>query len=91
MRALEFFGGCTERWVPDNLRSGVSKASRYKPDVNSTYYDLAEHYGVAVLPARARRPKDKNKAKVENGVLVVARWVLARLCTCARNPGKTSS
>jgi transposase len=61
--------------VPDNLRSGISKASRYEPDVNPTYYDLAEHYGVAVLPARARRPKDK--AKVENGVLVVTRWVLA--------------
>ena len=77
VRALAFFGGCTELWVPDNLRSGVSKASRYEPDVNPTYHDLAEHYGVAVLPARARRPKDK--AKVENGVLVVTRWVLARL------------
>jgi transposase len=77
VRALDFFGGCTELWVPDNLRSGVSKASRYEPDINPTYHDLAEHYGVAVLPARARRPKDK--AKVENGVLVVTRWVLARL------------
>ena len=77
VRALAFFGGCTELWVPDNLRSGVTKASRYEPDVNPTYHDLAEHYGVAVLPARARRPKDK--AKVENGVLVVTRWVLARL------------
>ena len=77
VRALAFFGGCTELWVPDNLRSGVSKASRYEPDVNPTYHDLAEHYGVVVLPARARRPKDK--AKVENGVLVVTRWVLARL------------
>lgn len=77
VRALDFFGGCTELWVPDNLRSGVSKASRYEPDINPTYNDLAEHYDVAVLPARARRPKDK--AKVENGVLVVTRWVLARL------------
>jgi transposase len=77
VRALDFFGGSTELWVPDNLRSGVSKASRYEPDINPTYHDLAEHYGVAVLPARARRPKDK--AKVENGVLVVTRWVLARL------------
>ena len=63
--------------MPENLRSGVSKASRYEPDVNPTYHDLAEHYGVAVLPARARRPKDQ--AKVENGVLVVTRRVLARL------------
>lgn len=77
VRALDFFGGSTELWVPDNLRSGVSKASRYEPDINPTYHDLAKHYDVAVLPARARRPKDK--AKVENGVLVVTRWVLARL------------
>jgi len=77
VRALDFFGGVTELWVPDNLRSGVSKASRYEPDINPTYQDLATHYGVAVLPARARKPKDK--AKVENGVLVVERWVLARL------------
>ncbi len=77
VRALDFYRGCTTLWVPDNLRSGVSKASRYEPDINPTYQDLAEHYGVAVLPARARKPKDK--AKVENGVLVVTRWVLARL------------
>ena len=57
VRALEFFGGCTELWVPDNLRSGVSKASCYEPDVNPNYHDLAVHYGVAVLPARARRTK----------------------------------
>lgn len=77
VRALNFIGGSTELWVPDNLRSGVSRARRYEPDINPTYHDLATHYGVAVLPARVRRPKDK--AKVENGVLVVSRWVLARL------------
>jgi hypothetical protein len=77
VRALDFFGGVTELWVPDNLRRGVSKASHYEPDINPTYHDLASHYEVAVLPARARKPKDK--AKVENGVLVVERWVLARL------------
>lgn len=76
VRALAFFGGSTELWVPDNLRSGVHKASRYEPDINPTYHDLAAHYGVAVLPARARRPKDK--AKVENGVLVVSRLLQAR-------------
>lgn len=52
MRTLSFFSGCTELWVPDNLRSGISKASRYEPDVNRTYHDLAKHYGLAVLPAR---------------------------------------
>ena len=77
VRALDFFGGATELWVPDNLRSGISKASRYEPDINPTYQDLAMHYDVAVLPARARKPKDKSK--VENGVLIVERWVLARL------------
>ena len=77
MRALEFFGcSCTELWMPDNLRSGVTKASRYEPDLNPTYHHLAEHYGVAVLLASARRLSDK--AKVENGGLVVTRGVLAR-------------
>lgn len=77
MRALDFFGSCTELWAPDNLRGGVSQASRYEPDINPTYHDLAGHYGVAVVPARAHRPK--YEAKLENGVLVVTREVLARL------------
>lgn len=63
--------------MPDNLRSGVSKAHRYEPDTNPTYQDMASHYGVAVLPARVRKPRDK--AKVEGGVLVVERWILAAL------------
>ena len=75
--AFEFFGGCPELVVPDNLRSAVSRAHRYEPDINPTYHDLAHHYGVAVLPARARRPRDK--AKVEVAVQVVERWILAAL------------
>ena len=55
VRAFEFYGGCPELVVPDNLRSGVSRAHRYEPDLNPTYHDLARHYGVAVLPARVRR------------------------------------
>jgi transposase len=55
----------------------VSKAHRYEPDLNPTYQDMASHYGVAVLPARVRRPRDK--AKVEAGVLVVERWIVAAL------------
>ena len=58
VRAFEFFGGCTELVIPDNLRSGVSRADRYEPDLNPSYHDLARHYGVAVLPARVRRPRD---------------------------------
>jgi transposase len=63
--------------VPDNLKSGVTTACYYEPELNPTYRDLATHYGTAVLPARPRRPKDK--AKAEAGVLLVERWVLARL------------
>ena len=77
VRAFEFFGGCPELVIPDNLRSAVSRAQRYEPDINPTYHDLADHYGVAVLPARARRPRDK--AKVEVAVQVVERWILAAL------------
>ena len=76
-RALRFLGGVPELVVPDNLRSGVSKAHRYEPDTNPTYQDMASHYGIAVLPTRVRRPRDK--AKVEGGVLVVERWILAAL------------
>ena len=62
VRAFEFYGGCPELVIPDNLRSGVSGAHRYEPDLNPTYHDLASHYGVAVLPARVRRPRDKVQA-----------------------------
>jgi transposase len=61
--------------VPDNLKSGVSKACKYEPDINPTYSDMAEHYGRAVVPARPRKPRDK--AKMENGVLIAKRWILA--------------
>ncbi|WP_017707735.1 IS21 family transposase, partial [Pseudomonas syringae] len=77
VRCFVFFGGTTQILVPDNLRSGVTKAHRYEPDINPSYRDLAEHYGIAVLPARSRKPKDK--AKVEVGVQVVERWILAVL------------
>jgi len=76
-RAFRFMEGVTEVVVPDNLRSAVSKAHRYEPDINPTYQDLASHYGVAVVPARGNRPRDK--AKVEVGVQVVERWILAAL------------
>jgi len=76
-RALEYFGCAPRVLVPDNLKSGVSKACKYEPDLNPTYSDMAEHYGCAVLPARPRRPRDK--AKVENGVLIAKRWILAVL------------
>lgn len=76
-RMLEFFGGAPALIVPDNLKSGISKACRYEPDTNPTYADFIDYYGTAVLPARPAKPKDK--AKVENAVLMVERFILARL------------
>jgi transposase len=76
-RAFAFFGGVVELLVPDNLRSGVTKACRYDPQPNATYQELARHYGCAILPARPYKPKDKAKAEI--GVQVVERWILARL------------
>lgn len=76
-RTFKFLGGVPEIVVPDNLRSGVNKAHRYEPDLNATYQDMATHYGVAVIPARVRKPKDKSK--VEVGVQIVERWILAAL------------
>lgn len=76
-RAFDYFGGVSELVIPDNLRSGVSKACLYDPDINPTYQDLANHYETAILPARSGKPKDK--AKVEAGVLLVQRWILAAL------------
>ncbi len=53
-RTFTFLGG-----VPDNLRSGVSKAHRYEPDINPTYLEFAIHYGVAIITVCVQRPKDK--------------------------------
>ena len=59
VRAFEYFGGTTTIVVPDNLRSGVTRACRYDPDLNPSYQQWAEHYCVAVVPARPYKPKDK--------------------------------
>lgn len=77
VRTFEFLGGVPTLLVPDNLKAAVTKACRYEPKINATYEDLAQHYGTAVLPTRPYKPKDK--AKVENAVLVVERWILAKL------------
>ncbi len=77
VRALEYFGGVPRAIVPDNLKSGVKSANYYEPDLNPTYYRMALHYGVAILPARVRKPRDK--AKVENGVQQVERRIIAAL------------
>lgn len=77
VRCFEYFGGVSERVVPDNLRSGVSKSCRYEPDINPTYREMAAYYDTVIMPARAVRPQDK--AKVEVGVQIVQRWILAAL------------
>jgi len=77
VHAFEAIGGCPAIVVCDNLRSGVTRPHRYEPDVNATYSEMAAHYGVAIIPARAYKPRDK--AKVEVAVLVAERWVMARL------------
>jgi len=63
VRALEYMGGVTELWVPDNLKSGVKKPNRYEPDINPTYAELARHYGAAVIPGRVRKPRDVPAAR----------------------------
>jgi transposase len=76
-RAFFFFGGVPQVVVPDNLKSAVSKACFYEPDINPTYLDMANYYDTVVIPTRVRKAKDK--AKVEVAVQVVERWILARL------------
>jgi transposase len=77
IRAFEFLQGCPAVLVPDNLRSAVTHPHRYDPDLNRSYAEMAGFYGVAIVPARVRKPKDKSKA--ENGVQRVEQWILARL------------
>ena len=77
VHCFEALGGCPAIVVCDNLRSGVTRPHRYEPDVNATFAEMAAHYGVAVIPARAYKPRDK--AKAESGVLLAERWIIARL------------
>ena len=77
VRAFKFIDGVPAIIVPDNLKSGITKACRYDPDINPSYQQLAAHYGTAIVPARPIKPKDKAKAEV--GVQIIERWILARL------------
>jgi transposase len=63
--------------VPDNPRTAVTRAHRYEPEINESYLDMASHFGTAIIPARPYKARDK--AKVEVSVLLVERWILARL------------
>jgi transposase len=77
IRMLEFYGSVPALWIPDNLKAAIKRACRYEPEATSTYEECARHYGGAILPARPYRAKDKSS--VEMSVLVVQRWILARL------------
>ncbi len=77
VNAFAYFGGVPAALVPDNTKTGVTRPDYYDPELNPTYAELAEHYGTAILPARPYKPRDK--AKVEQGVLLAERWILAVL------------
>ena len=77
VRGFSYFGCVAHYVVPDNLKAAVTKACIYDPDLNRGYVELAEHYDFGILPARPKKPRDK--AKVEVGVQIVQRWILARL------------
>ncbi|KAF0194480.1 MAG: transposase [Bacillota bacterium] len=77
VNAYKFFGGVTRMLVPDNLKTGVQRASWYNPVINRSYQEMAEHYGTAIMPARVRRPKDK--PNVEGAVGIISTWILAAL------------
>ncbi|MGQ9617319.1 MAG: IS21 family transposase, partial [Spirochaetota bacterium] len=75
--ALWYFGGVPAALVPDNLKSGVTKGSKYEPEINSEYADFARHYGTVILPARPHSEKDK--ALVENAIRLVYSRIYASL------------
>ena len=77
VHAFDYWGGVPALAVPDNTKTGVSKAHRYDPDLNPTYHNFAVHYGFGVVPARPYKPRDK--AVVENAVQVAQRWIVAAL------------
>lgn len=75
--AFLYFGGATKAIVPDCLKSAVTKADKYEPDINPEYLDFARHYNTTILPARPKHPKDKSLA--ENAVRIVYSWIFARM------------
>ena len=77
IHAYEYFRGVPAMTVPDNAKTAVETPCRYDPVVQATYEEMAAHYGTAIVPARVRKPRDK--AIVENGVLIAQRWILAEL------------
>lgn len=77
VHAYDYFGGVTRLLIPDNLKTGVTKNTRYKTVLNRSYHELAEYYNTAVVPARVERPKDKSHA--EGAVKFASTWIIASL------------
>ncbi|HBO7940370.1 MULTISPECIES: IS21 family transposase [Pseudomonadota] len=77
VRMFEYFGGVSRILVPDNLKAAVTKAHRHEPEINPSYEALCRHYGIAPLPARSKKPKDK--ARAEGAVNLSQRWILFSL------------
>jgi transposase len=75
VNAFQYFGGTTRILTSDNLKTGVERSSWYNPVINKTYHEMAEHYGMAIIPARVRKPKDKPNA--EGVVGIISTWILA--------------
>jgi transposase len=75
--AFRYFGGVTKAIVPDNLKSGITKACKYEPVINETYQDFASHYNTVILPARPGKPKDKSF--VESAVNIIYHRIYAPL------------
>lgn len=77
IHAFQYFGGVASMIVPDNLKTGIDQSNYWDPKINRSYYEMAEHYGTAVVPARVRRPKDK--PSVEGNVGIISTWIIAAL------------
>lgn len=77
VNAFRYFNAVPKIIVPDNLKSGVTRPCRYEPDINPSYLDMASHYGIAIIPARVKKPRDK--AKVEVAVQIAERWIIAAI------------
>ena len=79
VQMFDFFGGVTPMLVSDNCTTAVNhkKSDWYNTALNTTYHEMAEHYNLAILPARIRKPKDK--PNVEGSVGKISTWITAAL------------
>lgn len=77
VHAYEYFGGVTRLLIPDNLKTGVVKNTRYDTILNKSYHEMAEYYETAIVPARVLHPKDKSLA--EGTVKFATTWIIAAL------------